>query len=58
MRAPGTNEAVAMAEFMMEQIARCTGKDPLAVRIANLPAESKLRVMIPQLVSSSRKYKH
>ncbi|KAG4066033.1 hypothetical protein HA402_001280 [Bradysia odoriphaga] len=49
-RGPGTTEAIAMAETMMEHIARITGKDPLAVRVANLTSDSKMKDLIPKFV--------
>lgn len=44
-----------MTEMMMEHISKVTGIDPLAVRVENLPADSKLREMIPTFVSNIRK---
>ncbi|XP_037042497.1 xanthine dehydrogenase-like [Bradysia coprophila] len=49
-RAPGTTEVIAMAETMMEHIARITGKDPLAVRVANLTSDTKMKDLIPKFV--------
>lgn len=47
-RAPGTTEGVAMIETIMEHIAFATGKDPLEVRIANMPEGMKMIELMPQ----------
>lgn len=45
-RAPGSLEATAIAENTLEHIAFETGIDPLAVRLANIPADSPIRPML------------
>lgn len=47
-----------MAETMMEHIANVTGKDPIAVRVANLPPDSKMKDLIPKFVKDVGKQKH
>lgn len=52
MRAPGTTEAIAMSEHVMEHIARSLGKDPVDVRMANLTEDSVFKTMMPEFISS------
>ncbi|KAG5676997.1 hypothetical protein PVAND_006788 [Polypedilum vanderplanki] len=52
MRAPGTTEAIAMTEHVMEHIARTLGKDPVDVRMANLTEDSVFKTMMPEFVSN------
>lgn len=47
MRAPGTTDAIAMTEHIMEHIAKEVKKDPIDVRIQNLTADSVFHTMIP-----------
>lgn len=49
-RAPGTTGAIAMAEIMMEHIANVLDKDPIAVRITNMAANSKMKSLLPDFV--------
>lgn len=56
-RAPGTTESIAMAEIMMEHIARVVGKDPVAVRMANLEADTPMKTLLPDFVNGIGKYK-
>jgi len=52
MRAPGTTEAIAMAEHMMDHVARVVGRDPVDVRIDNLEDDSVFKEMLPEFVQS------
>uniref|UniRef100_A0A1Y9H2G4 FAD-binding PCMH-type domain-containing protein n=1 Tax=Anopheles dirus TaxID=7168 RepID=A0A1Y9H2G4_9DIPT len=47
-RAPGTTEGIAMIENIMEHLAWELGLDPLVVRLANIPAGSKMHGLLPQ----------
>ncbi|XP_055604383.1 uncharacterized protein LOC129752632 [Uranotaenia lowii] len=49
-RAPGTNEAISMAENLMEHIAHALGKDPLEVRLQNMSPDCKMRTLLPEFV--------
>lgn len=51
-RAPGTTDAIAMTEHVMEHIARVIGKDPVDVRMENLEEGSEFNTMMPEFVSS------
>ena len=51
-RAPGTTEGVAMIEQIMEHIARKVDKDPVDVRMANIPEDSELKKIVPEFVKS------
>ncbi|KXJ84190.1 hypothetical protein RP20_CCG013284 [Aedes albopictus] len=50
-RAPGSTESIATVETIMEHIAQATGKDPLEVRLANMPKDSKMRSLIPEYLN-------
>lgn len=52
MRAPGTTEAIAMTEHVMEHIARVVGKDPVDVKIENLTEDSIFKTMMPEFITS------
>lgn len=46
-RAPGTMEAIAMTETIIEHLAWSLGLDSWTVRLANIPADSMIRQMLP-----------
>ncbi|XP_062703177.1 uncharacterized protein LOC109421858 [Aedes albopictus] len=50
-RAPASTEAIATVETIMEHIAHATRKDPLEVRLANMPKDSKMRTLIPEFLN-------
>nr|BAR64771.1 aldehyde oxidase [Ostrinia furnacalis] len=53
-RAPGTNEATAIVEHLMERIAHVTKKDPIEVRIKNItPEHISIKDMIDTLKNDS-----
>lgn len=51
-RAPGTVEGIAMIENIMEHIAKKVNKDPLDVRMNNIPADSEMKKLMPEFVKS------
>lgn len=51
-RAPGTTDAIAMTEQIMEHIARITGRDPIQVRMENFEEGHEFRKMLPEFVES------
>ncbi|CRL08599.1 CLUMA_CG021336, isoform A [Clunio marinus] len=51
MRAPGTTDAIAMTEHVMEHIARVVGRDPIDVRMENLEDGSEFKTMIPTFIN-------
>lgn len=53
-RAPSTLEGVALVETIMEHIAASTGVQPLAVRLANMRADSPMRAMAAEFVAEVR----
>ena len=55
-RAPGTTEGVAMTEYIMEHIAWKLNKDPVDVRMANIPEDSELKKILPEFVQSVGKF--
>ncbi|KAJ6648666.1 Xanthine dehydrogenase, partial [Pseudolycoriella hygida] len=46
-RAPGTLEMVGLAETVMEHISKVLSKDPMSVRLENMPSGSLISTMIP-----------
>lgn len=51
-RAPGTVEGVALTENIMEHIAHVVEKDPLEVRLKNIPRNSPIRAMLQDFSKS------
>lgn len=51
-RAPGTLEGIAMIENIMEHIARKVNKDPLEVRLCNIPDGSEMKKLLPEFAKS------
>lgn len=49
-RSPGTTEAIAMIENIMEHIAREVGKPPISVRLANMSDDSNIKRMMPDFL--------
>ncbi|XP_033150125.1 LOW QUALITY PROTEIN: aldehyde oxidase 4 [Drosophila busckii] len=52
-RAPGTAEAIAMTETVLEHIAFACKLDPVDVRLVNLRPGSKMVQLLPRFISSS-----
>ncbi|CRL08602.1 CLUMA_CG021290, isoform A [Clunio marinus] len=51
-RAPGSVEGVAMIENIMEHIARKVKKDPVDVRMNNIPGNYEMKKLLPEFVKS------
>ncbi|KAH8292276.1 hypothetical protein KR054_008034, partial [Drosophila jambulina] len=51
-RAPGTVEAIAMMENIIEHVAFAVQKDPAEVRLANISSENKISELLPQFLKS------
>ncbi|XP_052742295.1 uncharacterized protein LOC112057810 [Bicyclus anynana] len=51
-RAPASTEGIAVTEYVMERIAHALGKDPIAVRLANMSKEDN---PIPDLIEQLKK---
>jgi hypothetical protein len=56
-RAPGTVEGIGMIENTMDHIAFILKKDPVDVRIANLPTDSKMHTYLLDFIKSTGKLK-
>ncbi len=54
-RAPGTLEGIAMIENVMEHIAMKVNKDPVEVRMENIPSDSDMRKHLEEFVKSTGK---
>lgn len=52
-RAPGTTEAIAMVENVMEHIARETNLDPATVRLNNLHSDESLHKIFPEFLKDT-----
>lgn len=55
-RGPGTMEAIALTENIMEHIAWSLGIDAVSVRLANTPDDSLIKQMMPVFLKQSGKY--
>jgi xanthine dehydrogenase/oxidase len=51
-RGPGTLEGVSMIENIMEHIARKVNKDPVDVRMSNIPANSEIKNILQEFIRS------
>lgn len=52
-RAPGTLEAIAMTETVMEHIARVVNMDPVDVRFNNIPNDSEMKKLLPEFINET-----
>lgn len=54
LRAPGSLEGLAMAENIMEHIAKELSLDPLSVRMANMRPDSVMRNILPEFLDQCK----
>lgn len=55
-RCPSATEGIAMIETIMEHIAEQTVQDPMAVRLANMTADSPIRQMYIDFIQATGKF--
>lgn len=55
-RAPGTVEGIGMIENVMDHIAYEVKKDPVDVRIANIPNDSEMKNYLNDFITSTGEF--
>lgn len=55
-RAPGSLEAIAMTENIIEHVAWTLKKDPVDVRMTNIPADNRFKELIPSFLQKVGKF--